>query len=128
MSASTSTFFGASLSAGAVPNRAFSTVIKRSSKANLLAAEDIGDGKLGDDRAAAPAAVSTPAGDAVGDRVDEARRILGGPARHVERGRGDRTARRRRDVGAGRIFGDHEVDGRVGGRGREVGAGRDIRG
>src|SRR5687767_11894539 len=45
MSASTSTPWGASVSAGAEPNRAFSTDNRRSSM-NPLAAEDVGNGQL----------------------------------------------------------------------------------
>src|SRR4051812_45244001 len=117
MSASTSTPFGTSLSAGAEPNRALSTVIRRSSTGLPLTAEETGNGKLGNDRRrllAAATATAANARDGVGERIDHARRILGGATRDVERRRGDRSARRGDQIGRRAVFGDREVDRRVG--------------
>src|SRR5262245_44489767 len=115
MSASTSTPWGASASAGAEPNRAFSTDNRRSSM-DPLAAEDVGNGQwdIGDRRTLltttlAPALPRDQVADArdVADAGDvaharqgagHARRILGRAACNAERRRGKRPARRRDDV------------------------------
>src|SRR5215204_426116 len=117
MSASTSTPWGASVSAGAEPNRALSTDNRRSSM-DPLAAEDVGNGQLdiGDRRALlaatlAPALPRDQAADArdvtdAGQGTDHSWRIVGRAARDVERRRGERPARRRDDVGCRGILGD----------------------
>src|SRR5262245_6952922 len=89
MSASTSAPFGASVRAGADPNRALSAVSNRSSKISptgVLAAEQTGkrirnrgDGHVRDD----PLDRRDHLGWHAGQGVDEAGRILGRAAHHV---------------------------------------------
>src|SRR5215217_9176593 len=108
MSASTSTPGGASVSAGAEPNRALSTDNRRSSM-NPLTAEDVGQWDVGNRRAllAATLAPTLPWDQAADARdvaharqgADHALGILGRAARDVERWRGECPARRGDDVG-----------------------------